>query len=300
MALAVSPDRRLLYVASRARPFLAATLAIDPSNGGLSLLSVAELPDSMVYLATDRHGRWLFSASFDGNIVACNAISEAGEVQTPATQVITVPSKPHSILPHPDNRHVYVASYGADSVQAMDFHASTGLVAQSVAQVTDTRPGAGPRHIAFGGDGRFAYVVNQTDATISTFAVSHSSGRLEELDTRPLVADSMVSDGAAADVHITQDGRRLFASDRLTDALYGFSIDPDSGLLSPIDQISAETSPRGFAIDGTGSYLVCAGQTNSTVGLYSIDVESGKLTFVARYPTGPNPNWVELVQLPRQ
>jgi 6-phosphogluconolactonase len=273
-------------------------LAIDPTDGRLSIVGVAPLPDDMVYIATDRRGRWLLSASFDGDKVACNPISAAGEVEAVATQVTTVPSKPHSILPDPGNRHVYVACYGADSLLTLDFDPSAGLLAQPTAHVTNTRPGAGPRHMAFGGDGRYAFVINQSDATISTFAVGVTSGQLEELDTQQLIGDGPVRDGAAADIHTTSDGRRLFASDRLTNALYGFNIDPGSGRLSPIDRTIAEGSPRGFAIDGTGSYLVCAGQTMSTVGLYSIDYASGTLTFVARYPAGPNPNWVELVELP--
>jgi 6-phosphogluconolactonase len=85
---------------------------------------------------------------------------------------------------------------------------------------------------------------------------------------------------------------------RSTDTIAGFRIDPQSGLLSPIGLFAAEGSPRGFAIEPSGRFLICAGQSRHTVGIYAIDPDGGALTLRWRMPVGANPNWVETLALP--
>lgn len=63
MPMAVSPDKRVLYVALRSQPFRVVSLAIDPASGKLRKLGEAALADSMANIGTDAAGRWLFAAS---------------------------------------------------------------------------------------------------------------------------------------------------------------------------------------------------------------------------------------------
>jgi 6-phosphogluconolactonase len=102
---------------------------------------------------------------------------------------------------------------------------------------------------------------------------------------------------AAADLHLTPDGRLLFASERTSNALYGFRTAPDGATLTPLGATPCEATPRGFAIDPDGRFLLCAGQTANAVGTYTIDPTGGELTRLGQYPTGPNPNWIEIVDL---
>jgi 6-phosphogluconolactonase len=84
-----------------------------------------------------------------------------------------------------------------------------------------------------------------------------------------------------------------YASVRSTNVIGGFRIDSQSGLLSPIGLFAAEGSPRGFAVDPLDRFLICAGQSQSTVGVYAIDADSGALALRYRTSVGENPNWVE-------
>jgi 6-phosphogluconolactonase len=102
----------------------------------------------------------------------------------------------------------------------------------------------------------------------------------------------------AADVHVTSDGRFLYASVRSTDVIAGFRIDPRSGKLSRIGVFAAEGSPRGFALEPLGRFLICAGQSANTVAVYAIDRDSGALAQQYRAFIGTNPNWVETLSLP--
>src|SRR5690606_32362311 len=59
LPLAVSPDARLLFAASRNPPFSVTTYAIDTRRGLLSVVGTGRLSASMAYIATDRRGRYL-------------------------------------------------------------------------------------------------------------------------------------------------------------------------------------------------------------------------------------------------
>ena len=99
-------------------------------------------------------------------------------------------------------------------------------------------------------------------------------------------------------MHITPDGRYLYASERRSSTLAGFTIDPASGTLTAIGSTPTEKQPRGFAIDSSGRYLLAVGQLSHARSPYRIEPASGALTKLAEYPMGRNPNWIETVDLP--
>ena len=96
--LAVSPDKRLLFAGVRADPFVALSFAIDAKSGRLSYRGRGPLADSMANIATDRSGKFLFSASYGGNKIAVNPIGADGVVGAP-TQVIPTGLNAHAFLP---------------------------------------------------------------------------------------------------------------------------------------------------------------------------------------------------------
>ena len=102
----------------------------------------------------------------------------------------------------------------------------------------------------------------------------------------------------AADLHLTPDGKFLYASERRSSTLATYKVDAASGRLELIGHVPTEKTPRGFAIDPSGRYLVAAGQDSNGVTVYAIDAASGALSQRARLPLGKNPNWVEIVELP--
>jgi len=72
--MAVSPNKKFLYVVVRSQPMRVLTYAIDGKTGALTQKATAPLPDSMPYVSTDRSGRFLFTASYGGDKVAVNPI----------------------------------------------------------------------------------------------------------------------------------------------------------------------------------------------------------------------------------
>ena len=103
---------------------------------------------------------------------------------------------------------------------------------------------------------------------------------------------------AAADLHITPNGRFLYASVRASSTLVGFQVNAADGTLSLIEFVPTETEPRAFSIDSTGQYLFVAGQHSHRLSTYRIEPDSGKLTKLKEYAMGKAPNWIEVVDFP--
>ncbi len=295
MPLAVSPDRRRLYAGLRSTPYRAASYAIDPSSGHLSLLGHGPLPDSMPYLVTDCTGNHLLSASYGGHKVAVNRIAESGVPDTPH-QVTTTAPNAHAIVPDPSNRFVFVPCLGAHAVLQYRFDETDGSLLPNDPPSVAVRHGAGPRHFVFHPDGFHAYLLNELDATVCVFAFDQDSGTLELRQTESAMPAGHPERPWAADLHVTPDGRFLYASERRSSTLAIFAVGTD-GRLTPLGHCATETEPRGFAIDPSGKYLLAVGQASHSMTAYAIDRASGGLRELRKYAMGKNPNWVEIVAL---
>ena len=298
MPLAASPDRRRLYAALRSEPLAVLTLGIEPGTGRLHKLGEAPLPASMAYLACDRSGRFVLSASYGGNQVAVSPVDAQGIVQA-AQQVLATPPNAHAVQTDPSNRWAFATSLGGDQVLQYRFDADTGRLTPNEPPALVIREGAGPRHFRFHPNGRFVYLMNELDATIDVLAFDSERGTLAPLQTVASLPPGF--DGGApwaAELHLTPDGRFLYSSERRSSTIAAFAVDAASGRLSLISHTPTETEPRGFAIDPTGRFLLAAGQKSDRLRVHAIDGASGRLTTLHSHPMGRNPNWVEILDLP--
>ena len=293
--MAVSPDRKFLYAAARGEPKIAAGCAIDPATGTLKHVASGPLSNSMAYIAVDRTGRYLLSASYPGHRVTVNPIGPPGTVQ-PVAQILEGHPNAHAILPDPSNRHVLVPTLGNDLLNVFTFDAASG----TLAPITPARLNAkaGPRHFRFHPDGKLAYVLGELDAAVYVFDYDPAAGTLKEKQRISALPPDFRDKPSAADLHITPNGKFLYASERRSSTLAGFTINPATGTLTAIGSVPTEKQPRGFAIDPSGRYLLAVGQLSHAMSTYRIDAETGRLTKLKEYPMGKNPNWIEIVDLP--
>jgi 6-phosphogluconolactonase len=286
--LAVLPSRQFLYAALRTPPYPVTSFTIDQATGGLTPLATASLPHSMAYIATEPSGRSLLAASYPGALVSVSDIGPDGAIRAVASQVLQTPPKAHCIRPTPSGDFVYATTLGGDAI--LRWHFSNGRLDEYSLRLTPLHAGAGPRHLEFGANGT-VFCLNETDATLDM--LSEQSGELVHRQTLSLLPGE--GKRSAADLHITPDRRLLYASERTSHTLHGFRV--AAGSLTPISVTKCEATPRGFAIDPDGRYLLCAGQTEDALGVYRIHPTNGALQRVARHTTGPNPNWIEIIDL---
>jgi 6-phosphogluconolactonase len=297
MPMALSPDRRFLHVALRSEPFTAASFAVDPASGRLKHLGNAPLDAPMAYTTTDRTGRWLIAASYPHGKLTINPIDGDGRVQAPPTEIITDRPKAHCVIVDASNRHVYCPVLAQDIVMQLNFDPTSGTVSPCTPPEIATKPGAGPRHLAFHPSGRFLYLITETTATIGTYAVDPANGTLKELQFVDMLGADHTGQRSAADLHVTPDGKFLYGSERRTSTLAGYRIDPGNGTLTPIGRTPTEQTPRGFAIDPRGRFLLAAGLNSHHLTVYRIDPDTGALDPLKRYAMGQQPNWIEFADL---
>jgi 6-phosphogluconolactonase len=297
MPLAVSPDKRVLYAALRSQPFRVASFAIDPATGQLRKLGEASLADSMANIATDRSGRWLFAASYGGHKITVNSIGKDGAAGAVQQLVATAPNA-HAIQPDASNRFVFATSLGGDNISSWRFDDSTGTLSANDPALTKTRAKAGPRHFVFDRAQKFVYLLGELDASLYVFAYDAARGTLREQQVTTALPPGFTGKPWAADLHLSPDGRYLYASERTTSTLTAYKVDAATGELKTIGQVPTEKTPRGFAIDPSGRYLLATGQESHSVSVHAISPADGSLSLLKRYPVGQNPNWVEIIDLP--
>jgi 6-phosphogluconolactonase len=295
--MAVSPDRRVLYVVSRGEPPFVSSFSINPASGKLTHLSNAALPDSMAYISTDRRGRYLLSASYGGHKIAVSPIDTNGQVGA-TNQIIETAPNPHAILADPENCYVLATSLGGDVINQYRFNSATGKLATHDPPVTKVKDKAGPRHFVFHPNGRAVYLLNELDGSLVAFDYNPGKGRLREKQTVSALPSGFDGKPWASDLHITSNGKFLYTSERTSSTLAAFTIAPGAGALTLTAHYPTEKQPRGFAIDPSGQYLLAVGQLSHAMSTYRIDSDTGGLAKLNAYSMGKNPNWVEIVVVP--
>src|SRR4051812_39276084 len=315
MPMVVSPDKRFLIAAVRSKPFQALSYSIDKTSGALNPVGTATLAESYPYIALDRTGRFLLGASYGANQVGVNPVGADGKVGEPV-QVIPTARNAHSIRTDNTNRFVFVPHLGTDQVFQFVFDEKTGRLTANTPPVLQLKSGTGPRHLIVSSDNRFVYLLNELTGMVTTLSLDAGTGTLKELDSvSALPADTKLGPGAprgavgapgvaprntdndiwASDLHLTPNGRFLYAAERTSSTIGAFRVDGASGKLTYLGSTPTEKQPRGFSIDPAGRFMVVSGEQSDMIASYAIDAETGALKAAGRYPTGKGSNWVEIV-----
>lgn len=297
LPLALSPDGRLLFAASREAPFTVTTYAIDARRGSLSIVGTGHLPASMAYIATDRRGRYLLAAAYDGALVSSNGIEASGVVGAALDVVATAPGA-HAIRADLANAHVLYTSLGGDILYQRRLDPKTGKLCEMEPGVVKLPTGAGPRHFVFSGDGRLVFVLGELDGAIYSFPYDRNAGLARSFTYRTsAIPEGFAGRPWAADLHLTPDGRFLFASERTSSSLAAFRVGGSDGRLARVGCYPTATQPRAFAIEPSGRYLLAVGEQSHTLSVHTIDARTGAATLIGEHALGRKPNWVEVVDL---
>ena len=295
--MAVGPNQQFLYVATRGEPKITAGFSIDPTSGKLTHVASGPLVESTAYITVDHSGHFLLGASYPGHTLTVNPIGPPGTVQAPR-QVLPGYPNAHSIFLDSTNRHVLAPTLGNDRVNQFLFDTGTGLLTPNAPSSVQMADKSGPRHLVLSPNDLFVYVLGETDGSVHVFEYDARSGQLAIKETVSALPPEFQGDPKAADIHITPNGRFLYASERTSSTLAGFRVAPEAGTLSPIGSWPTEERPRAFNIAPSGRFLLVAGQLSHALSCYRIDETTGELIWLRSYPMGRNPNWVEVVQLP--
>jgi 6-phosphogluconolactonase len=303
--LAWDPSARFLFAVNETDPGRVRSFAINQTNGALTPINdVPSMGSITAHLSTDKTGRWLLVANYGDmkqGTIATFPISPDGRLgEAVDTREFGLGSMAHYIGTDPGNRFVFVPLKGGPSVAQLVFDPASGRLKPNVPPQVTAAAGAGPRHMDFHPNGRFAYVINELDLTMGAFAYDAKTGQLRELQviqTLPPAADKVGASGA--DVHVHRTGRFLYGSNRGHNSIVIFRLGDDGRMTLIGHETRGIRRPRNFHIDPTGTLMLVANQDAASVTVFRIDQNKGTLEPVGQpTPAGANPSFVGVVMLP--
>ncbi|SMF99730.1 3-carboxymuconate cyclase [Burkholderia singularis] len=186
----------------------------------------------------------------------------------------------HSAVFSPDHKYLFVQDLGGDRIESYRYAPDGGaaVFTRDEARRTAAQAGAGPRHLVFSANGRFAYAITELDATV--VAYRYDDGQLTPIEVVALAAPGFSGKLGAAALHLSPDGRFLYASNRGdANEIVIYAVNAASGKLSLVGrQPTLGKTPREFAIDPSGKWLIVGNQDSDSVIVFRRDVATGKLT----------------------
>lgn len=291
--LALHPEKEVLYAVNETRDYegtdsgsVTAFRIMDRERGILKQLNTkSSHGGSPCHLALSPKGRSLVTANYHGGTVGVLAVEPDGSLGktlgvithngSSANKARQEGPHPHAINLSPDGRFVFVTDLGLDEILCYPLGADGSLGERQ--GVTKVSPGAGPRHFAFHPDGRYAYVINELNRTVTAFRYDRDTASLEEIQEISTVPDGWTS-GSTAELVAHPNGKFLYGSNRGHDSIACFAIDQETGKLETIEiEKTGGNSPRNFALDPSGEYVIAANQASGDLHVFSIDPETGAL-----------------------
>lgn len=243
------------------------------------------------YVATD--GRLLTVANYSGGTLALYRLMENGGIGPLDSLIVsgtggpdlTRQDKPHvhCAVFSPDGKHLLFSEFSADAIGSIDivgrisnYHLAARLPADF-----------GPRHLLFDASGTHLYAIGELSGDVAVFDYAYG-----QLDFKQVVKADEADARGAADLHLSPDGKFLYASLRLQkDGIAIFSVAGD-GTLTKVGYQFTGPHPRNFTI--TKDLAIVACRDSDEIEIYRRDEKTGLLTDTGRRIAVPKPVFVAL------
>lgn len=281
--LTLSADNRFVYAVSEQNDTTAAinAFAFDEKEGTLRLLnSQKTMGEDPCYVATN--GKKVLTANYSGGTMSVFPIRYDGSLGTADTLFqgsALGPDTDRQATPHihctvfsPDSNYIFATDFSADRILRYAVHPKEDLP-KPLSETVDIQSGSGPRHLIFSKNGKYAYLINELSGKVIAFA--YTDGRLNQIQT--IAADTIQARGSA-DIHLSPDGKYLYASNRLKeDGIAIFEVNQEKGTLAKVGYQLTGIHPRNFNITPNGKYLLVACRDSNVIQVFQRDIVTGLL-----------------------
>jgi len=276
-----SPDEKYLFAAiDRFSEVGSVSVFSIGSNGSLSRLSTqSSHGKSTCHIALDRYGERVFLSSYaDSKLTAYNF---SGSEISPATEIITYEgsgpnaerqedSHAHQAMVSPDNKWLYVCDLGSDKIWMHDMADLENNI-----RSIDVPPGYGPRHLVWNEPLNKSYVYCELNSHILLYDWDQETGNMNLVEDIAALPEEYKGQAAGSAIRIHPKDKALYVSDRGQNSIIVHSIG-ESGQLKYENWFSVRgKTPRDFAVDPTGNWLLVANQDTDSIVTFKLDDESG-------------------------
>lgn len=285
--LALSPDKK--YV-------LAVNEVANENTGFVSYYALEK--DSLVFINKSSSGgknpcyvgvtenRNVLVANYNGGSIGLLNLNKDGkqsellDVQQHSGKGTTERQKgphAHSVYAEKNNKNKVIAvDLGTNQVWFSEINTSNNKFLPTI-QKLDMAAGAGPRHLTFHPSKNNIYVLNELDNTITL--VTKNNGIFEKRNSISTIPADFTEFTKAADIHISKNGKFVYASNRGYNSIAIFSVNPDNGTLTFLAfEATRGEAPRNFSLSPDDKFLLIANQDTDTIIAFSRDSNTGLLT----------------------
>lgn len=309
--LAVGADSNYLYACTESQTKNSGyinSFKFNSTTGQLTEMNRQKTSgENPVYLTTFKNNSFLLSVNYTESGLDIFPLNSNGEIES-LIQSITFTegsnaterqnlSHSHSVIFSPDFNNILIPDLGADEIKTYSFNALQKQPVNVASLIKNTTaPASGPRHICFHPNNKNVYCVEEIGGAVSNYA--YNNGQLQLIE-RIILHKSSNADYNSADIHISPDGKFLYASNRGDENNIAiFSISNKGTLKFVAYQSTYGNHPRMFGISPDGNYLIVANQLSNNLRIFKRDKRTGKLKVTNQIIKIENPSCVQIKNYP--
>ncbi|WP_300675353.1 lactonase family protein [Soonwooa sp.] len=269
------------------------SFAFNPEQKSLSFINSQKSGgENPVYLSVDQSGKWLVNGNYTEGSASIYAISEKGFI-SPFAQNFQFaegsinPKRQdrahiHSTVFSPDFEYVFMPDLGADKIRAYKFDKNNPKpLSEAEPSFSQSVLGSGPRHLTFHPNGKYAYCIEEMGGAISVY--DYQNGQLKSIQRIFTHPENQEGEFEGSDIHVSPDGRFLYASNRgQENNIAIFSINENGSLKNIGYQSTLGKHPRIFALDESGDFLIATNVQTSDAIVFKRDKETGLLSKLSK------------------
>ncbi|MFH7017496.1 lactonase family protein [Flavobacterium sp. FlaQc-47] len=292
--LTLSPNGKYLYACTDTRVPNGGSVSsfeFNPENKTLTFLNKQSSGgENPVYLSVHKNGKWLVNGNYNEGSVSVHPLLENGKIDSLAqhfqysdgsvNKERQTKAHVHSTVFSPQNDYLFMPDLGADKIRCYRFDETQKQpLKETKVPFTKTDLEAGPRHFTFHPNQKFGYCIEEMSGSISVY--KYDSGTLKQIQRINTHPDTITSGFESSDIHVSPDGKFLYASNRgKENNIAIFSINK-KGLLKNIGyQSTLGNHPRVFALDESGKFLIATNVNSGNVVVFARNPKTGLLTKV--------------------
>lgn len=294
--LTLSPNGKYVFACTESKTQnggKVSSFEFNPKNKSLTFINSQKSGgENPVYLTVHQSGKWLVNGNYTEGSVSVYPISEGGKIE-PYVQNFQFSegsvnpdrqdrSHIHSTVFSPDFKYIFMPDLGADKIRSYQFNSESKEPLKTAENpFIPTTLGSGPRHFTFHPNGKFAYCIEEMGGAVSAY--SYENGKLNSLQRINTHSEKYKDNFESSDVHISPDGKFLYASNRgKENNIAIFSIQTDGKLKIIGYQSTKGKHPRVFALDPSGKFLIATNAVSGDVVVFKRNSETGLLKKVGK------------------
>lgn len=300
--LEFSPDRNFLYAVTRPSDKVESSggyvHAYKTGPGGKLIFLNKQSANGMdpCHIDVSPDGKFAAVATYGGGTVSLYTIGVDGRLEEARSTVLGKGSGPdknrqqgphaHSVIFSDDSKTLFSADLGTDRLNI--YPVTENKLDTTRHSFLKLAPGAGPRHFRLHPDGTALYVINELNSTITAF---HKKGESwHEIQTLSSVPEGFEEKNYCADIHVAEDGRYLYGSNRGHNSIAVYTIDNESKRLEWITAVPVQGDwPRNFTLSPGGRFLLAANQKSGNISVFKINADTGIPEFTGNQINLPSP-----------